>query len=224
MNARKLFSYNLNRLLDLHGVPAAFHGRVEAFANLVHRPSSTVHRWLKEGGIPDIGILLQLKQLFSCSLDDFFSNSEELLPYNTTKRDIIPKNETCQATFFSDNGSVELDIPSNLFLNQDSPKSIGMVVVRGTEMSPYANPEDRVIFHTDETEIQSGSVFVLRINGQIAIRRLRIRLDQQVDVLCENTLHPPEQAPPTLFKPAAQADATDIGVLGRVIAKINFVN
>ncbi len=211
-------------MLDRHGLPASNHGRVEAFSKLIKRPISTAHRWLKGDGIPDIEILLELTQVFSCSLDDLFSIERDLRPNDTDFRNSAPENDYRRAIFFSDSGNVDIDIPANIFLYDEAPASIGMFVVQGTEMSPYTNPGDRVLFDIDATEIRSGSVFVLRIGGHLTLRRLRIRLDRQIDVLSENSQHPPEQVIASLFKPSRQAADTDIAILGRVMAKVNFVD
>lgn len=223
MNARKLFAKNLEQLLDRHGLPASNHGRVEAFSKLVERPISTVHRWLKGEAMPDVQVLLDLTRVFSCSMDDLFSEKRELAPNNTDKREYLEEGFYRKAVFFSDSGNVDINIPSNIFLFEKSPTSIGLFVVQGMEMSPYLMPNDRVIFDTGVTEIRSGAVFVLRIGGCLAVRRLRIRLDRRIDVLCENAEHPPEQVDASAFKPEAQAGDSDITILGRVLVKINFL-
>lgn len=223
MNARKLFAENLNRMLDRHGLPASRHGRGEALAKLVNRPVSTAFRWLQGVAIPDVDTLLGLTKIFSCSLDDLFTTEREIKPNNTDRRYYLEEDYYRKAVFFSDNGSFDIDIPSNVFLMDQAPTSIGLFVVQGTEMSPFLMPNDRVIFDTTATEIRSGAVFVLRIGGHIIVRRLRVRLDQQIDVLCENVQHPPEQLNASAFKPGCQASATDIAILGRVIVKVNFL-
>lgn len=224
MNTRELFAKNLDLLLDRHGLPASNHGRVEAFSKLVNRPISTAHRWLKGEGIPDVGTLLELTQIFSCSLDDLFTVTRESTPNNTVKRESVKEGYYRKAVFFSDNGNVDIDIPSNILLLDNAPTSIGLFAIQGMEMSPYLMPNDRVIFDTEATEIRSGAVFVLRIGGRIAVRRLRVRLDQRIDVLCENAQqHPPEQVDASVFKPASQAGVGDIAILGRVVVKVNFL-
>lgn len=223
MNTRKLFAKNLDQLLDRHGLPASNHGRVEAFSKLVNRPISTAHRWLKGEGIPDVGTLLELTQILSCSLDDLFTTKREITPNNTDEREFLKEGFYRKAVFFSDNGNVDIDIPANILLLENAPTSIGLFAIQGMEMSPYLMPDDRVIFDTDATEIRSGAVFVLRIGGHITVRRLRVRLDQRIDVLCENAQHPPEQVDASVFKPDSQAGVGDIAILGRVIVKVNFL-
>ena len=223
MNTRKLFAANLEVLLDRHGLPASNHGRVEAFSKLINRPVSTAHRWLKGEGIPDVETLLGLAQIFSCSLDDLFTVKREIRPNNTDMRDFWEQGFYRKAVFFSDNGNVDIDIPANILLRGDAPTSIGLFAIKGMEMAPFLMPDDRVIFDTDATEIISGAVFVLRISGRITVRRLRVRLDQRIDVLCENAQHPPEQVDSAVFKPASQASNGDIAILGLVIVKVNFL-
>lgn len=213
--ARQAFALSLNQLLDRHGFPSSKRGRLLAFAELVKRPSSTAHRWLSGNGIPGVEKLLLLCDIFACSMD-------ELVGRIPIKRENIDIDQTTTATYFSDNGNANITIPSSFLPLSDSTQHLGMVRVPGVEMSGYAEPNDRVFFNLADTDIRSGSVYVLRIWGRLVIRRLRIRLDLMIDVLCENQRYPAEQVAPDRFKPADIASNEDIGVLGRVIAKLNF--
>lgn len=211
---RQAFAESLHKLLDRHGLPASRHGRLEAFRELVDRPLSTAHRWLSGNGIPDIEVLLYLASIFTCSLD-------ELLGQTPIKRENFDTNQTNRLIFFPENGNADVNIPENCLFDHPN-RRLGVVRVAGTEMSGYAEPGDRILFDLDDTKIHSGAVFVLRINGRLSLRRLRVRLDAQVDVLCDNPRFPAETIPPSSVIPAADADANEIGILGRVVAKLNF--
>lgn len=213
-----VFSKQLNKLLDAHGVPASKYGRLEAFAKLVDRPVSTAHRWLTGKSIPDFVILVRLCRLFPCSLDELFG--VEQTP--STNREQTEPTLTQRLHYLSENGGIDINIPGNIFMFPDPTKRVSLMTVSGTEMSGYVEPFDRVVFDPDETDIRSGSVFVLLIANRLVVRRLVVRLDQQIDVVCDNPRHPPERTSPDLFKRIEDAQTGDITVLGRVIAKINF--
>lgn len=215
LSARQAFAQSLNNLLDRHGLPASRHGRVQAFSDLINRPISTAHRWLSANGIPDIEDLFLLCGIFACSLD-------ELLGRIPVERETIDIDQTNRATYYSENGNADINIPSSFLPFDDPTRPLGILRVPGTEMSGYAEPNDRVFFDLTDTDVRSGAVYVLRIAGRLAVRRLRIRLDQMIDVLCENPRYPAELIEPSQIKPADDATADDIAVLGRVIAKLNF--
>lgn len=214
-NTRQAFAQNLSDLLDRHGLPASNHGRVKAFAALVNRPVSTVHRWIAGKGMPDLEDLFLLCGIFACSMD-------EILGRFPIKQESFDKNQTTKATYYSDNGNVEIEIPSSFMPFTEVAHPLGIYRLAGKEMSGYAEPNDRVFFDLSDTQVRSGSVYVLRFAGKLAVRRLRIRIDQLIDVLCENPRYPSEQVDPQHLKVADEATDTDVAILGRVIAKLNF--
>jgi hypothetical protein len=210
---RKAFAGALNELLDRHGLPASNHGRLQAFAKQVNRPVSTAHRWLSGVGMPDMDDLFLLCGSFNCSLD-------ELLGRRPIGGDSDPDSATA-VTYYSEIGSVVINIPSSFLGNGGGSRPIGVSRVTGREMSGYAEANDRIFFDLSDTEIRSGAVFVLRIGSALVIRRLRVRLDGQIDVLCDNAVFPAETIPRDRFRPADEATDQDIAVLGRIIAKLN---
>jgi hypothetical protein len=212
---KRAFAAALNELLDRHGLPASNHGRLQAFAKLVGRPVSTAHRWLSGAGIPDVDDLFLLCDSFACTLD-------ELLGRSPIGGDSGALDTATAVTYFSDFGSVVINVPSSFLGNGEATRPIGVLRVSGREMSGYAEPDDRVFFDLSDTEIQSGAVFALRIGDSLVLRRLRVRLDGQIDVLCDNPLFPAEMVPRDRFKPAEQTTTDhDIAVIGRVMAKLN---
>lgn len=215
LNARQAFAQSLNKLLDRHGLPASRHGRVQAFSDLINRPVSTAHRWLSGNCIPEIDDLFLLSGIFACSLD-------ELLGRFSTERYTFDIDQANRATYYSGNGNADINIPSAFLPFDDPTRQLGVLRVPGTEMSGYAEPNDRIFFDLTDTKIRSGAVYVLRIAGDLAIRRLRIRIDQMIDVLCENPRYPVEVINRSQIKPADDATEDDVAVLGRVIARVNF--
>lgn len=212
---RKAFAAALNELLDRHGLPASNHGRLQAFATIVNRPVSTAHRWVSGIGMPDVDDLFQLCDIFSCSLD-------ELMGRIPIGRDPPDSDSTTAITYFSDFGNVVINVPSSFIENEEATRPIGVLRVSGAEMSGYAELNDRVFFDLSDTEIRSGAVFALRIGARLVLRRLRIRLDGMIDVLCDNQIFPPETTPRERFKPADLATGEDIGIIGRAIARLNL--
>jgi len=209
------FAKALNKLLDQHGLPAPNHGRGNAFAKLVGRPLSTTQRWVTGKALPSVEDMLSLCDIFHCSMDQLLGK----IPIEREKQD---RGQTSTVTFFSESGNVEIEIPSSFIPHDDLEHPLGMLRIATSEMKGYAEPNDRVFFDLADSTIRSGSVYVLRVSGRLAVRRLIIRLNQMVDVLCENQQYPAELVEPQRFKPADIAAETDISVLGRVIAKLNF--
>lgn len=214
-NTRLAFAKSLSQLLDRHGLPASNHGRTKAFAELIGRPVSTVHRWIAGNGMPDLQDLFLLCGIFSCSMD-------EILGRFPIKRDLFDLGQTAKALYFSDSGNVEIDIPASFIPSKDSSRPLGILRITGREMSGYAEPNDRVFFDLADTQVQSGSVYVLRVADKLAVRRLRVRVDQLLDLLCENPRYPSEQIDPARLKSPDDAGDSDVAILGRVIAKLNF--
>ncbi|UCV08944.1 XRE family transcriptional regulator [Dechloromonas denitrificans] len=213
---RRAFALALNELLDRHGVPASNHGRLQAFARLVNRPVSTAHRWLSGAGMPDIDDLLLLCGVFGCSLDELLGR----FPIGNEAAGNI--DSTTAVTYFSEFGDVVINIPSSFIGGEEATRPTGVLRVAGHEMSGYAEPNDRVFFDLSDIEIRSGAVFALRIGSSLALRRLRVRLDGRIDVLCDNPIFPAETMSPDRFKRAELATEHDVVIMGRVIAKLNL--
>lgn len=207
---REAFANALNELLDRHGVPASNFGRLQALAELVNRSTSTCHRWLTGKGLPDLEDQFLLCNIFACSLD-------ELLGRIPVMRESIDRDQYTTFNYFSDSGKVPIQIPTCFFSLDEVPHEVGVMWVHGNEMLGYASPNDRIFFALDDTRIISGSVYVLRINGKLAIRRLRIRINQQIDVICDNPVFPLETLPMEML--TSPEDGKGIVVMGRVIAK-----
>lgn len=212
---RRAFALALNELLDRHGVPASNHGRLQSFAKLANRPVSTAHRWLSGAGMPDIDDLFLLCGVFECSLDELLGRLP--LGHQADKVD-----STTAVTYFSEFGDVVINIPSSFIGGEEATRPIGVMRVAGQEMCGYAEPNDRVFFDLSDVEIRSGAVFALRIGTSLVLRRLRIRLDGLVDVLCDNPIFPAETISQESFKSAGQASDRDLIIIGRVIAKLNL--
>ncbi len=240
-SVQAVFKRSLNRLLDRHGVPASQYGRLESFATLVDRPKTTVHRWIKNGVVPDIATLLQICDCLSCSLDDLFERTPhgsatgderifesapplppEVYQKFRVRRD-FEQNPMKRLVYFSDNGNVEVDLPAAFFAFADPLKPLGVFRVTGDEMIGFCSPNDRVFFDMDATEIVSGAVYVLRVAGLLTLRRLRVRLDKNIDVLCENPNHPPELLPQSAFKRfSTHLAKRELCILGRIVARLNI--
>ncbi len=179
---KKSFSDALNAILDRRGLPSINHGRVDAFAALMgERASSTVHRWVSGQSVPTYPVLLQMADVLACSLDELFGRPSEPETFPSVEVD-----------YFSDTLSGRLLFPQILIDRRNRVGPFGLLRISGHEMAGRLDNNDLAVFDMGQTDIRSGSCFVLELESKLIVRRLRSSMSRKIDVLCENDLFPPE--------------------------------
>jgi transcriptional regulator with XRE-family HTH domain len=215
-NRKTNFADALHALLDKHGVPASQQGRLKAVTQLTGRSRSTVHRWLSGTTLPDVDDQFSLCEILKCSLD-------ELLGRFPVTREILDENPTSRLKYFSEHGTVDIEVPALFFPQLENDNALAVIRVSNHEASGYAELNDRIFFDLSDRAVRSGAVYILKIANRLVVRRLFVRIDSRIEIRCFNDSFPSE----VFDQSAIGVDGTEtpevpITVLGRVIAKLNF--
>ena len=98
-------------------------------------------------------------------------------------------------------------------LKVSHPQNLKVFVATGDSMTPAIESGDMLLIDTGRTDFSNGGIFLLTINNDWFIKRLRKRLTGELDIISDNTNYPVET-----FKPD-----TDIEVFikGRVIKNLS---
>ena len=98
-------------------------------------------------------------------------------------------------------------------LKVSHPQNLKVFKASGDSMTPTIEDSDMLLIDTGRTDYNNGGIFLLTINNDWFIKRLRKRLTGELDIISDNTNYPVET-----FKPD-----TDIEVFikGRVIKNLS---
>lgn len=103
------------------------------------------------------------------------------------------------------------DIISNVW--KSAPENIKVFRASGDSMSPLIEDEDLLIVDTAKTDYNNGGVFLLTINNDWFIKRLRLRVTGELDIISDNTRYEVETLKPNTD--------IEIKVVGRVIKNLS---
>ncbi len=93
------------------------------------------------------------------------------------------------------------------------PKNLKTFKASGDSMESIIEDGDLLLVDTGRTDFANGGIFLLTINNDWFVKRLRKRLSGELDVISDNTKYPVET-----FKPD---DDIEIVVKGRVIMNLS---
>ena len=98
-------------------------------------------------------------------------------------------------------------------LKISDPKNLKTFKASGDSMESIIEDGDLLLVDTGRTDFANGGIFLLTINNDWFVKRLRKRLSGELDVISDNTKYPVET-----FKPD---DDIEIVVKGRVIKNLS---
>lgn len=81
----------------------------------------------------------------------------------------------------------------------------------GDSMSPVIENQDIVLIDTSNTDISNGGIFLFEINTKRFIKRLRLRVTGELDIISDNNKYPLETV----------TNGSELKVIGRVIKNLS---
>lgn len=123
---------------------------------------------------------------------------------------ITANNDTCLIISNLDDKSSTLLLDKK-FITLSDNKNIFWLTATGDSMSPVINDNDIVLLDISKTNITNGGIFLFEINGQKFIKRLRLRVTGELDIISDNSSYPIETI----------KDYENIKVIGRVIKNLS---
>ncbi len=98
-------------------------------------------------------------------------------------------------------------------LRVSNPKCLKAYTASGDSMEPIIENGDVLLVDTSRTDFNNGGIFLIRINNDWFVKRLRKRLSGELDVISDNNKYPTET-----FKPD---DDIEIFVKGRIVKNLS---
>ena len=94
-----------------------------------------------------------------------------------------------------------------------NPKFLKIFTASGDSMEPVIENGDVLLVDTSRTDFNNGGIFLLTINNDWFVKRLRKRLSGELDIISDNDKYPIET-----FK---VNDAIEINVIGRIVKNLS---
>lgn len=94
-----------------------------------------------------------------------------------------------------------------------NPKFLKIFTASGDSMEPVIENGDVLLVDTSRTDFNNGGIFLLTINNDWFVKRLRKRLSGELDIISDNDKYPIET-----FK---TNDAIEINVIGRIVKNLS---
>lgn len=94
-----------------------------------------------------------------------------------------------------------------------NPKFLKIFTASGDSMEPIIENGDVLLVDTSRTDFNNGGIFLLTIDNDWFVKRLRKRLSGELDIISDNNKYPIET-----FK---ANDAIEINVIGRIVKNLS---
>lgn len=94
-----------------------------------------------------------------------------------------------------------------------NPHDLKLFKASGDSMLPLIEDDDILLVNTASKDFNNGGIFLLTINNDWFIKRLRLRVTGELDIISENSKYPIETLLPDTF--------CEIKIFGRVIKNLS---
>ena len=178
----EVFSQNLNLVLDAAGYPPLNKGRQAAVAQDFKMSAAGAGKWLEGKSLPEPDTLLAISRRYNVSIDELYGNGAR----PSGKTIAIPLRNSLEEKNKSDsvvNFEAEY-LKNGLRVNQ---AGVHLLVCRGDSMSPTINDGDTMFVDTPVTSLDDNAVYLLRYQSRILVRRIRMGIDNNARLICDNT-------------------------------------
>lgn len=88
-------------------------------------------------------------------------------------------------------------------------KNLALVFAKGDSMEPTIDDNNTVMIDTSQRDMRDGSIYVIRTNDHLIVKRIQTRLGKQVLLISDNKAYPPIEV--------NMDDPGDLEVIGRVV-------
>ncbi|WP_158093479.1 S24 family peptidase [Acetobacter sp. DsW_063] len=96
-------------------------------------------------------------------------------------------------------------------------KDVVTVTVRGDSMQPIIEEGDRIILRTDVDSIRSGSIYAIRIDNSLLVKRLHLKTNGNVEVVSDNPAYSPEELDAAQIRQMISDGGSPTKIIGRVV-------
>lgn len=206
---RKQFADNFNTALDRRGAIPAGYGRVTAVAELFGVSQNTAANWLRGDGVPELARLPEIAETLNTTVEQLVMGSPG------TGAHVIDERYTVMEVHTGDEDeSHALYMLPEALRELGLPRGVVAMRMSSDDMDPYLRPGDVVFYDPRVSKILSNGVYVLRIHGALAVRRIQRSTRDGVHLICDNERFGSETLSETEFS------ASGIEVVGQVVSRM----
>lgn len=101
----------------------------------------------------------------------------------------------------------------NDILKVANPNLLKTFTANGDSMTPTIEDGDLLLIDMGRTEYQNGGIFLMTINNDWFIKRLRLRITGELDIISDNEKYPIETLTPDTYK--------EVSIKGRVVKNLS---
>lgn len=95
----------------------------------------------------------------------------------------------------------------------ENPQNLICIKASGDSMQPLIYDDDILLVNTARTDFHNGGIFLLTINNDWYVKRLRLRVTGELDIISENSKYPIETLQPNT--------SIEIQIKGRVLKNLS---
>ena len=95
------------------------------------------------------------------------------------------------------------------------PENLKIFKASGDSMAPTIEDGDILLVDMGRTDFNNGGIFLLTINNDWFIKRLRLRINGELEIISENAT---KYGPPEILRPY---DDVEVVIKGRVIKSLS---
>lgn len=194
----------------------------EAFAERLGVNAKTIGFWESGKNTPNKSNLLSICNEFGLPKDYFEENVRNVINAENIEDcitiDHIHINPSCgRGTVVMDEAEVTpIKLGTQMIqsvLKVSNPQNLKIFKACGDSMASVIEDGDLLLVDTGRKDFNNGGIFLLTINNDWYVKRLRKRLSGELDVISDNTHYPIET-----FEPNSPVE---ISVMGRVVKNLS---
>lgn len=213
------FARNLQQWLSERNiVPHGDGAKAEKLATLLDEPVQVVVNWLMGRDAPSAWQLSKLSKLLNIPADLLINPGQ--IPGREAS--VIDEEYHCitlhDEAHLSDGFNIYM-LPETL-RHLNLPRSTKIMTITGDDMAPLYRPNDHVIYDPRVNTISTNGIYVLRLHGQVTIRRTQ-KIAGGIRLICDNHALTPEEHTVSDFTKNPENEEK-IGVIGRALGVIRI--
>lgn len=200
-----------SELLKKLGAELGFEPTLKDLANICGHPSEqTIYGRKKRDSIFPDDDIEKIEAHYGVSLRGGDNNSLEI--------EYVNIHPSCGhgTTLLSDAEVTPVRIGKELIKDVwkiENPQNLICIKASGDSMQPLIYDDDILLVNTARTDFHNGGIFLLTINNDWYVKRLRLRVTGELDIISENSKYPIETLQPNT--------SIEIQVKGRVLKNLS---
>lgn len=158
----------------------------ESLAEATGMAGATIHSYEGKGKIPGADKALRICKVLQLDMDWWINGTEPSEEAGQVAVDNEPVG-VVNIPFYGSDGSQALQYPASLLGLLNVPfEHLNCMFASGVFMAPTIPDGAELVFSSDVIMPRDGRVHLISANGVPVLRRLRIRINGEIEAICDN--------------------------------------